>query len=135
MFFAVFYPIILSSFKEKIQPIHLGLSIVIHLILAMFGIIVGSFSSIFSFVTKKYTWLLAVLVIVVTISYEGIVEKLDILKWFFVPFPPVVNIINFFVKDDLQYFGIEFWIYSAFGCVYSIIAFNVLIYLFLKKES
>lgn len=135
MFFAICYPQLLDSFKEAVQPIHLGLSILIHLLLAIFGILVGSFSSITSFIPKRYTWLSAVLIIAITLSYDGIVEKLSLLRWVFIVFPPVVNVINFFEPDDLKHFGKEFWITSLFAVLYSIIAFHVLKKLFLKKES
>lgn len=133
--FSIFYPILLGSFKETVQPIHLGLSIFIHLLFAIFGILVGSFSSITSFIPKRYTWLSAVLIIAITLSYEGIVEKLSFLKWLLLIFPPVVNVINFFEPDDLNYFGKEFWIFSSFAIIYSIIAFSALVKLFLRNES
>ncbi|MFJ8063539.1 hypothetical protein ACIQYS_02775 [Psychrobacillus sp. NPDC096426] len=135
MLFAILYPLLLDSFKEAVQPIHLGLSIFIHLLLAAFGILVGSFSSISSFIPKRYTWLSAVLVIAVTLSYDGLVEKLSLLKWLLIVLPPVVNVINFFVMDDLKHFGKEFWIMSSFAILYSTIAFYVLMKLFIKKES
>lgn len=135
MLFAIFYPILLDSFKEEVQPIHLGLSIFIHLLLATFGILVGSFSSITSLIPKRYTWLSAVLIIAISLSYDGIVEKLSFFKWLLIIFPPVVNVINFFEPDDLNHFGKEFWIFSSFAIIYSIIAFFALVKLFLKKES
>ncbi|TQR16396.1 hypothetical protein [Psychrobacillus soli] len=135
MLFAISYPILLDSFKEAVQPIHLGLSILIHLLLAIFGILVGSFSSITSFIPKRYTWLSAVLIIAITLSYDGIVEQLSLLKWVFIIFPPVVNVINFFEPDDVKHFGKEFCIISSFALLYSIIAFSVLLKLFLKEES
>lgn len=133
--FAIFYPILLDSFKEAVQPIHLGLSILIHLLLAIFGILVGSFSSITSLIPKRYAWLSAVLIIAISLSYDGIVEKLSLLKWLLLIFPPVVNVINFFEPDDLNYFGKEFWTISSFGVIYCIIIFFSLVKLFLKKES
>lgn len=133
--FAIFYPILLDSFKEAVQPIHLGLSILIHLLLAIFGILVGSFSSITSLIPKRYAWLSAVLIIAISLSYDGIVEKLSLLKWLLLIFPPVVNVINFFEPDDLNYFGKEFWTISSFGAIYCIIIFFSLVKLFLKKES
>ena len=135
MLFAIFYPILLDSFKEAVQPIHLVLSIFIHLLLAIFGILVGSFSSITSLIPKRYTWLSAVLIIAISLSYDGIVEKLSFLKWLLILFPPIVNVINFFEPDDLNHFGKEFWIISSFAAIYSIIAFFALVKLFLKKES
>ncbi|MEI4771350.1 hypothetical protein WAX74_17120 [Psychrobacillus sp. FJAT-51614] len=135
MLFAIFYPLLMNSFKETMQPIHFALSVLIHFLLAIFGIIVGSLSSISSFVPKKYTWLFAVFVIVLTLSYEGIVEKLPLLKWLFIVFPPVVNLIYFFEPDSLEQFGVEFWMISAFAIMYTIIGFTVLTKLFLKEES
>ena len=135
MMLAIFYPILFGSFKEAVQPIHFGLSIFVHLLMAAFGILVGSFSSITSFIPKRYTWLSAVLVIAITLSYDGIVEKLSLIKWLLLLFPPVVNVISFFETDDLIHFGNEFWIISLFALLYSAIAFNVLMKLFLRKES
>lgn len=77
----------MNSFKGTIRPIHLGLAIYSHFLLAWFGILVGTFFSVTSFATRKYAWLSAMLVIVVSISYEGLVEKISLLKWGLIIFP------------------------------------------------
>ncbi|WP_144510735.1 hypothetical protein [Bacillus sp. FJAT-22090] len=135
MLFAISYPLLMSNFKGTIQPIQVLLSVYCHTFLSVFGILVGSFSSITSFTMKKYTWLIAVLVIVLSISYEGIVEKLPLLKWVLFIFPPVVNVIKSMGDDETVHIGTDFWIMLIWTITYTIIGFFIIGKLFLRKES
>ncbi len=135
MLFAIVYPVLMNNFKETIQPIHFGLSIYSHFFLAIFGIIVGSFFSITSFASTKYTWLLAMLVVTISISYEGIVEKVALFKWILLLFPPVVHVIKYLSGNDAVTIKLDFWLIASFAFVYTIISFIVVSKMFLQKEK
>ncbi|PWA08868.1 hypothetical protein DCC39_13975 [Pueribacillus theae] len=132
--FSIFYPILMNNFREAIQPIHFGLSIYNHFILALFGIFVGTFFSVTSFASKKYTWLSAILVIVVSISYSGLVEKVGLLKWGLLLFPPVMNVIKYLNGEDMVHIGQEFWLAVLWGLTYTVVGFIVILKMFLLKE-
>ncbi|GIN84176.1 ABC transporter permease [Heyndrickxia sporothermodurans] len=132
--FSILYPILMNNFTGPIKPIHIGLSIYSHLVLALFGILVGSFFSVTSFATKKYAWLSAMLVIVVSISYEGIVEKVVWLKWVLIPFPPVVFITKYMSTTDTVHIGSDFYVHFLYAIIYITIGLIIVVKMFLKKE-
>lgn len=132
--YAIVYPILMGNFTEPVKLIHLSLSIYSHVFLASFGILVGSFFSVTSFAGKKYSWLLAISVIIISISYEGIVEKFSLLKWILILFPPVANVIKYLKSDDLIHIGTEFSLLVAFVFIYTSIGFVFVGRMFLNKE-
>lgn len=132
--FAIFYPIILNSFIDSIKPIHLGLTFFSHFLLAGFGVLVGSFFSITSFVAKKYTWLLALLVILLSLSYEGLVEDVSFLKWVLIFLPPVTHVIQYLNGEEIIQIDNEFWFLVTYTIAYSLLGIYVILKLFLKKE-
>ncbi|MED4455039.1 hypothetical protein [Metabacillus fastidiosus] len=131
---AIIYPIIMGNFARDVTVVDILLSVYSHFFSAIFGITVGSFFSITSFAGKKYAWLLAVLVIVISISYEGLVEKLSMLKWFLLVFPPVAQVIKHLSGNDIVHIGKDFWLLAVWIIVYTVISFIITIRLFLRKE-
>lgn len=134
MVISILYPILMDNFKGAIKPIHIGLSLYSHLILAWFGVLVGSFFSVTSFATKKYAWLSAMLVLVVSISYEGLVEKVSVLKWGLLFLPPVTSVIKYLNVGDKLELENQFWLLAAWAIVYSFLGTILVVKLFLKKE-
>jgi hypothetical protein len=134
MLFAIGYPILMNNFNGPITMVQIGLSIYSHFFLALFGILVGSFFAFTPFASSKYSWLSAVLVIVVSISYEGLVEKVEVLKWGLILFPPVTQVIKYLSGDDVVHITTDFWMHVLWVLVYTVIGFIVLVKIFFKKE-
>lgn len=134
MVFAILYPILLNLFKGTLSPIHLGLSIYSHFLLAWFGILIGTFFSITSFATRKYAWLSAMFVIVVSIAYEGLVEKIGMLKWLLILFPPVTHVVKYLNGDDSIHIGKDFWLLATWAFIYLVLGAIVVVQMFLRKE-
>ena len=134
MVFSIVYPIVMNNFSGVIKPVHIGLTIYSHFFLAMLGILVGSFFSVASFASRKYTWLSTVLVIVVTLAYEGIVERAIFMKWILLFLPPVSAVIKFLNGNDTVQISNDFWIRTSFILVYTLIGFIAVALLFWKKE-
>lgn len=132
--FAIVYPLLLNSFNESITLIHLIISFYSHFILAWFGILIGTFFSITSFVSKKYTWLLASLVIVVSLSYEGLVEDASILKWLLFLLPPVTQVVDYLNNYNVLQIEDNFGLLIVWTISYSLLAGFVLLKLFLRYE-
>ncbi len=132
--FAIVYPVAMNDFKGTFKPIHLWLSIYSHFFLALFGLLVGTFFSVTSFASKKYAWLSAVLLLVISLSSEGIVGKMDFLKWPLILFPPVVSVLKFMSGNDSVRIGASFWIQAALVICYTIGGFIFTERLFLRKE-
>lgn len=133
--FAIIYPILMNNFKGTILLGHLSLSIYSHIFLAIFGILIGSFFSITAMAGKKYAWLSAILVIVVSISYEGIVEKFNFFKWALILFPPVYNVNKYLSGNDTVRIDNDFWFQMAWVIAYIIIILVLTIKMYLKKEG
>ncbi|MGE8206530.1 hypothetical protein ACQKP0_18630 [Heyndrickxia sp. NPDC080065] len=133
--YAIIYPVLMNNFKGPIMTIHIALSFYSHIFLALFGILVGSFFSVTSLASKKYSWLLAMLVMVLSISYERIVEKAVIFKWLFILFPPIVNVTKYLSRDDTIHIGRDFWVYSGLAFVYMVVCMIVVVKMFLRKEK
>ncbi|MEC2077986.1 hypothetical protein, partial [Metabacillus fastidiosus] len=76
----------------------------------------------------------AELVIVISISYEGLIEKVSMLKWLLVIFPPIAQVIKHLSGDDIVYIGRDFWLLAVWIIAYTVISFIITIRLFLRKE-
>ncbi|MCM3236421.1 hypothetical protein M3589_01635 [Heyndrickxia oleronia] len=129
---AIIYPIIMNNFRGTIHTLHFALAFYSHWTLALFGIFIGS---LFSFSLNKYSWLSAVLVIVISLAYEGIVEKVSFVKWLLWLFPPVTQVLNYLNMGDSVQIGGEFWINIGVATVYSIIGFILIERMFTRRNG
>ncbi|NMD71000.1 hypothetical protein HHO41_11905 [Bacillus sp. DNRA2] len=133
--YGMLYPIIGNLFKGELTLNVIGLSIFSHLVFQAFGILVGTLFSSTNFSIKKYAWITAVLVIVVSLASTAMIERLPILKWVLWLFPPVFKIINHMEGEDmivlLDSLGFDIlWVvcYITLGIILTI-------FLFRKKEQ
>lgn len=131
-FIAMVYPLLLNSFKETPQFVHLSLAIYGHFFFAVFGILVGSFFSNSKVESKKFAWLSVMLVIAISIAQEGIIGKANIFKWLLLPFPPVSQILLHFTDESLV-IGKGFWMDAAWVVCYSFILLLVITRMFYRK--
>ncbi|GIN70234.1 hypothetical protein J14TS2_07090 [Bacillus sp. J14TS2] len=134
LIFAIFYPILIQAFKLPVTPIHFGFTLYGHFYLALSGIFVGSLFSATGFAQKKYSWLAAMLVNIITIVSEGMIERLTILKWPLYLFPPIGKLISYFQEGDEIILNNEILFVSIWGMVYLILGFVIVTQLFLRKE-
>lgn len=132
-FIAIVYPLLINSFKETPQFVHISLAVYGHLFFAAFGIIVGSFFSNIKVESKRFAWLSVMLVIAISIAQEGIIEKSNIFKWLLLPFPPVSQILLHFTDEALS-IGKNFWMDAAWVVFYSFIYLLLITRLFYRKE-
>ncbi|WP_062104950.1 hypothetical protein [Bacillus niameyensis] len=132
--FAILYPIIIGSFKTAITPLHIGLSIFIHFLFSILGLVVGSFFSITTFGRKKYSWLAAMLINILSIVSEGMIAKIAWLKWIFFILPPVGKMMNYFSNEDFFNVEIGLRLLLLWGIIYTVIAFTVVTKMFIKAE-
>lgn len=72
-----------------------------HWIMAMFGILVGSFFSVSRFSSSRYAWLSAVLVIVISLAHESLVEFQPMLEWVLLVLPPVAVVLKYMGDGDI----------------------------------
>lgn len=135
MLFAILYPILMNNFKGTVEPIHIGLSISGHFFSAWFGILVGTFFSITSFSARKYSWLSALLVVIISIAYEGLVEKVSLLKWGLILFPPVTEVNAYMNRGDFVQINTDFYLLAAWGIMYGVLGSIFVMIMYMRKEQ
>ena len=134
LLFAVFFPIITDSFHGNMSLKLYIFTFYSHFVFATFGIVVGTLFSATKLATKKYAWLSAVFIIVVSLASKSIIEIIAFSKWVLWIFPPVYKVIVYMGEDQLLINKLLI-IDSLFVSIYLIISAVLLIPLFVKKES
>ncbi|WP_147532840.1 hypothetical protein [Bacillus marasmi] len=134
LLYGMLYPILGHLFKGNLTPAVIALSIFSHLVFQALGILVGTLFSVTKLSIKKYGWLTAVLVIVVSLAQAAMLESLPLLKWLMWIFPPVFKVINHMEGEDKIVLLDSLSFDIAFVVGYIIVAIIVIIFLFKKKE-
>lgn len=135
LLFAIFYPIITESFKENMSLELYSYAFYSHLAFTTFGILVGTLFSATKLATKKYAWLSAVFIIVVSLASKSIIEISLFFKWILWVFPPVFKVIGYMEGEDQVLITTSVITNSVFVVIYLIIGAIMLVSLFIKKES
>ncbi|MCJ7841990.1 hypothetical protein MUB24_13985 [Lederbergia sp. NSJ-179] len=135
LLFAIFYPVFIHAFIGPVKFVHYGFTFHSHFYSALAGIFVGTLFSATFLAGKKYSWLGAILVNVISITSEGIIAKITILKWPLFLFPPIGLLMSYLNEGDAIIIekGIIFTV--IWEIVYMIIGFIIVARLFMKKES
>lgn len=132
--YAMLYPIIGNLFKGELTFGVAALSIFSHLVFCVFGILIGTLFSATNYSVKKYAWLSAVLVIVVSLAQAAMIDSLPVLHWVLWLFPPVFKIINHMEGEVnivlLNSLGYDIMFVAGYIMVIAI----GIIYLFKRKE-
>lgn len=135
LLYAMLYPIFGNLFKGELTTGVIGFAIFAHVMFSIFGILVGTLFSATKFSMKKYAWLTAVLVIVLSLATAAMIERMALLKLVLWIFPPVFKLINHMEGEDriVLIDTLAFDISVVLG--YVIIGVMMNIYLFKRKES
>jgi hypothetical protein len=134
LLFAIFFPIITNSFKGNMTISLYAYAFYSHLAFVAFGVIVGTLFSATKFATKKYSWLSAVLMIVVSLGSKSLIEMTSLFKWVLWIFPPVFKVVGYMEGEDQVIFNTTFLKDSVFVVIYLMIAAVLLVSLFKRKE-
>ncbi|WP_449623121.1 hypothetical protein [Robertmurraya sp. Marseille-Q9965] len=135
LLFAVFFPIIIDSFKGTMSLKLYIYTFYSHFVFTVFGVLVGTLFSATKLATKKYAWLSSVFIIVVSLASKSIIEIITFSKWVLWVFPPVFKVIRSMEGEDQLLINRQFIFDGVFVVVYLIIGSAMLIPLFLKKEG
>jgi hypothetical protein len=135
LLFAILFPIITNSFKGSMT---IGICILVicsHVIFSALGILVGTFCSATKLAAKKYGWLSAVLVLVVSLSIKSLLEMTAYFKWITWVFPPVFKVIDHMGGGEVIQNQDSLVSDGIFVSIYLLIGTLVMVYLFRKNES
>lgn len=135
LLFAIFFPIIAGSFKGFMSIKLYAFAIYSHLVLSTFGILVGTLFSATKLATKKYAWLSAVFIIVISLASKSIIDIAMFFKWILWVFPPVFKVIGYMEGEDQVLINKSLILDSMFVIAYLIMGVAMLVPLFRKKES
>ncbi|PLR97571.1 hypothetical protein [Bacillus sp. T33-2] len=133
--FAELFPIVTNSFKGEMTGVHLGLSFYSHLAIGIYGILVGTFFAVATFASRRYAWLAAMLVLMVSLASESLAEALPLVKWILWLFPPVVKVIAWLGEGDVVHLEGAFWNDALISIAYIIIGAIVVMWSFKRKEQ
>ena len=134
LLFAIFFPIITKSFNGNMSIKLYAFAFYSHFVFVIFGILVGTLFSATKLATKKYAWLSAALIIVVSLASKSIIERAMFFKWILWIFPPVFKVIGNTGDEDQVLINTPIIIDGVFVAVYLIIGAAMLVSLFLKNE-
>lgn len=132
--FSILYPIITNSFSESFDLYTIILSIYLHLIIVMIDVLVASFITVQKFFSQKYSWLLLVLIYVISIIKFAIVQSYPVLKFLLFFIPPVGNFLNLFNKSTSDIWSKEFILLNLEIVLFICIAIVLINYIYKKSE-
>lgn len=132
--FAILYPLLTGSFNGDMTVSLYAMTFYSHIIFGIFGILVGTLFSATTLALKKYAWLSAVFVLVVSLASKSLIEVVPLLKWGLWVFPPVFEVIEYMGEGDKLIVNRGFWFDTLHVLVYLIIGTIITRWLFLKKE-
>jgi len=130
--FAILYPLATGSFLGEMTVGKYGMAFYSHLILGVFGILVGTLFTATTLSLKKYAWLSAVFVIVASLASKSLIETLPFLKWILWIFPPVFKVIEY--MEDAKSVDMSFMSDITFVLIYTLGLSILTFFLFQRKE-
>jgi len=130
--FAILYPLVTGSFQGEMTVGQYGMTFYSHIIFGLFGILVGTLFSATTLAMKKYAWLSAVFIIVVSLAAKSLIESLSFFKWILWVVPPVFGVIEY--MEDSMLVNYSFMTDSLFVLIYLLGLTVLTIFLFKKKE-
>lgn len=124
----------IQSIFRKMSIIHLTLALYLHVIVVIFGVLIGTFIYIQNVMSRKYSWLLLILIILLSIMRHTIILSVPATKYILWLIPPVgdfIQIYQYSLKptDHIPFLFISLWI-----AIYIFIFTLGLYYLFSKTE-
>ncbi|PTK87722.1 ABC transporter permease [Staphylococcus gallinarum] len=129
------YPIIIGAFDKALTLNLLIIGLIVHCLMSVFGILLGTFVTNTIIKSKKYTWLLTTLIVVIILTKTMLIESLPLLKWILWVFPPINRFINLLTSDNLQFTNFQFLSAILLAIVYCICAYIIIKLLFHKTSD
>lgn len=114
--------------------IHLTLALYIHAIVVIFGVLIGTFICIQNVMSRKYSWLLMMLIILLSIMRHTIILSLPATKYILWLIPPVGDFIQIYQYSLNHLISFHFLFISGWIGSYIFIFTLGLYYLFSKSE-
>ncbi len=130
---AIFYPLLINSFDKSITVNFVIISVIVHILMGIFGILLGAFVSNTNLASKPYRWLFTVFVIIITLTKVILVNSIPILKWVIWIMPPISELLSLLNSDSLLLYNGEFLLYCLLILIYNCLLLILTVYLFLKQ--
>ncbi|SCT06194.1 ABC transporter permease [Staphylococcus caeli] len=131
---SIVYPLIINSFDKKITVNFIVISLIVHVLLSIFGILLGAFVSNTNLASKPYRWLFTVFVIIITLTKVTLVDSMSFLKWFVWIMPPISELLSLLNSGTLLLYNGKFLMYCMLILIYYCLLLKLTIHLFLKQK-
>lgn len=129
------FPIVTYRFSEAITFRYAFLSIYLHIIVVILGVILGSLIRIQTILSRKYSWLLLVLLTLLSIIKFILVNNQHILKYVLIIVPSVGEFLNYFNQPIAKLWCFDFLILNTNIAVYIVITLILINLIFKYSEN
>ncbi|WP_039066531.1 hypothetical protein [Staphylococcus shinii] len=130
--FSLIYPLLLNVFDKTVSFNLVLIGVIVHLLLSMFGIVLGAIITNTKIATKSYRWLLTIFIMLIIFTKDVLITTFPFTKWFLWVLPPISNLLNQMNSDYLSFLNTNFLLLCLFAVIYILITLKLLIILFKK---
>ena len=132
--FSIIYPIILHSFSEHLTISKLFLGLYLHILVIIIGMIIGAVIKTQNILSKRYSWLLLILIVLLSILRHTVIQHYPISKFVLWIIPPIGDVIKYYQLSLTKILSTDFLLLNIWFVLYIILSSTLLYYIFSKTE-
>lgn len=130
---SLFYPLLIQVFNKDVTLNLIFIGLISHILMGLFGILLGAFVTNTKIASKNFNWLLTILIIIVTLTKDLLIEQFSFLQWILWTLPPISSILYLLNKDSLHIFNLDFITLCIHSLIYIVVAFLMIKYFFNRQ--
>lgn len=127
------YPLLIHVFNKDVTLNLISIGLITHILMGLFGILLGSFVTNTKIASKNFNWLLTILIIIVTLTKDLLIEQFSFLQWILWTLPPISSILYLLNKDSIHIFNLDFIMLCIHSFIYIVIFFQMINYFFNRQ--
>ncbi|MGX0238518.1 hypothetical protein [Staphylococcus hominis] len=132
--FAIIYPLVSLRFEHLPSLTEILIGIHVHIIISITAIILTALFKYSNFLSRKYSWLLLILISLLAILKSNIIKEIPTFKYISFILPPISEMLNYLNQQDISIFNSQFLIVNIWYCVY-IVFFIIIIYIIFNRKD
>ncbi|MCI2870106.1 hypothetical protein FH115_10590 [Staphylococcus hominis] len=132
--FAIIYPLVSLRFEHLPSLTEILIGIHAHIIISITAIILTALFKYSNFLSKKYSWLLLILISLLAILKSNIIKEISTFKYISFILPPISEMLNYLNQQDTSIFNSQFLIVNIWYCVH-IVFFIIIIYIIFNRKD
>ncbi|PTK39315.1 hypothetical protein BUZ46_02885 [Staphylococcus hominis] len=132
--FAITYPLVSLRFEHLPSLTEILIGIHAHIIISITAIILTALFKYSNFLSRKYSWLLLILISLLAILKSNIIKEIPIFKYISFVLPPISEILNYLSQSSTSMINTHFLIINLWYYIY-ILFFTIVLYIiFIKRD-